>query len=65
MILQTNTNQYYGKKLTKVTDLYGNELSDLVMAEWIIFHFDDGSQLSIATDWRGGECYISQRTKED
>jgi hypothetical protein len=64
MILDTNADRYYGQAIVKITDRYGKELDNLVMVDWIIFHFEDGQKISISTDWRGQDCYISQRTTD-
>jgi hypothetical protein len=37
--------------------------ADLVMAHEVVIKFTDGSSIVLALDWRGDECYISQRTR--
>ena len=63
MLLHQNTKAHHGKKIKGFFDEHGNELDSLVMCESITIIFDDGSRLLLRTDWRGGECYISQRTQ--
>lgn len=34
---------------------------DLMMTEFVRISFTDGSKIYLGTDWRGNECYISER----
>ena len=61
MILQTNTDRYYGKTIARIEDEYGNELQSLTTQDSIVFVFTDGEKVILKPDCRGDDCYISQR----
>ena len=63
MILHTNTNRYYGKTIARIEDEYGKELENLTLCESLVIIFTDGDRIILMQDWRGNECYFSQRDK--
>jgi len=60
MLLTTNCDKYYGCKITKITDRYGNEHQDLNMVDSVNIHLDNGEVIALALDWCGNDAYISQ-----
>ena len=58
MIVSQPASDHTGKVIASITG--GTFLSDLVMCGEVRIKFTDGSELHLATDWRGSECYISQ-----
>jgi len=60
MNYETNANQYYGKTIERIEDSYGNELSDMEMADGVTLIFTDGDKVRLGADVRGNDCYISQ-----
>jgi hypothetical protein len=61
MLLTTNCDKYYGCKIIKITDRYGNKHRDLNMKESVNIHLNNGEIISLALDWRGNDVYISQK----
>jgi predicted DNA-binding protein len=62
IVTTQNTSQHKGKKIARFEDLYGNELEDLYMCEEVVIVLEDGEKIILSQDWRGSECYISQRS---
>lgn len=61
MILQTDTTQYEGKILSHFETEYGEKLKDLIMCDSLVIVFSDGAKIILKQDWRGQECYFSQK----
>lgn len=60
-----NTANHKGKVVSRFEDAHGNELSVLNMiGDELNIIFTDGSSIKMAPDWRGAECYWSQRQSD-
>lgn len=58
-------NMFIGKVIERVD---AGEMGDVPlqwvdMVEEVTFHFEDGDKLTLCTDWRGRDCYISEKEK--
>ena len=60
MILSRSTKEHAGKCVRAIRSDDGSD--KLVMCETVTIEFTDGSEIRLACDWRGGECYISEYT---
>jgi hypothetical protein len=57
--------EHVGKTVARIeSDAYkgfgSGGSADVVMATWVKIHFTDGTSITLGTDWRGRDCYISQ-----
>lgn len=62
MLLETITEKYQGKTLSHFEDEHGQRLKSLYMLEGLHIVFTDGSKIKLAQDWRGMDCYWSQKS---
>jgi len=58
MLLQQKTLEHIGKTIKKI-ESDGDD--DLLMCDHIKIIFTDNSTICLGLDWRGRDCYISQR----
>lgn len=61
MILRESASKHEGKTLSHFENQFGKKLDDLYMVDELIIVFTDGSKIKMDQDWRGSECYWSQR----
>lgn len=61
MLISESTGKHKGKSISHFEDVDGNELHDLHMINSLCIIFTDGTGIKIDQDYRGQECYWSQR----
>lgn len=61
-LIMQDTSKYKGKVLSHFEDGFGNEIYNLYMVDCLVFVFTDGEKIKMSKDWRGNECYFTQRS---
>jgi hypothetical protein len=62
-ILTRDPSVHCGKTVKEIIVDGVSNPSDLTVFDEITIIFTDGSKIKLRTDWRGSECYISERNE--